>query len=473
MKRCIVAGGGLAGLAAALRLSSSPNNSVTLCESAPALGGRTRSFIDRRTGCEIDNGQHVLMGCYRATLRYLAEAGIAAPSLQRLRGLTLPFVHADGRRSLLRAGALPHPFSLAQAFLRYDMLPVAGRLRILRVALRLRLQSEKAHRAMDGRSAAEWLRNCGQLEDEIALFWRPLILATMNTEPDRASAKLLATVLREIFLGAPDAADLLLPAAALSSTLVDPVRDELERRGVRILTGSAVTAVEFARAEAPPGEDRRRLRVTGALCGGTLLSADAVILSVPAWALSRLTFRFDDESGEGGRQQGAREMLPTIDTTPFLPSEILSIHVWVRRDLGPAPMTGLLGTSLQWVFFKGKQPDGLFHYSCTISSARGDETADESALRALVLGELRLLDSELRDDELVRILPIREKRATFIPGPGLELHRPVAITSVLGLFLAGDWTATGLPATIEGAIRSGFTAADELMAEGTRRGEQP
>ncbi|MBE0644284.1 MAG: FAD-dependent oxidoreductase [Bacteroidetes bacterium] len=462
MKRCVVAGGGLAGLAAALRLSHSPDISVTLCETTPALGGRARSFVDRQSGLEIDNGQHVLMGCYRATLQYLAEAGESAPALRRLRGLALPFLHSDGRRCSLQAGGLPHPFSLVQAFLRYGMLPFLGRLRILRVALRLRGLGNTELNRLDDISAADWLRSCGQGSEEIEYFWRPVILATMNTEAQLASAKLLAAVLREIFLGAPDAADMLLPETGLSPLLIEPTRRTLESRGVRILTGSAVTgitvhgdhsttALSGSDTNALSGSDTNALsgtggHVTGVQCGESVFEADAVVLAVPPWAVTRL--------------------LPGFDTGMYTPSEILSIHVWTSRDLGRAPMTGLLGTTLQWVFFKGETASGVYHYSCTISAACGDETADEAALRAMLLRELRLLDGELRDEDLIRILPVREKRATFVPRPGLEAQRPSSRTAVAGLFLAGDWTDTGLPATIEGAIRSGFAAADAVNASG-------
>ncbi|MFA6235657.1 MAG: FAD-dependent oxidoreductase, partial [Bacteroidota bacterium] len=315
MKHCVVVGGGLAGLAAALRLSTS-EYSVTLVERTPALGGRARSFIDRSSRCEIDNGQHVLMGCYRSTLQYLEEAGVKNPALRRMRGLALPFHHIDGRRSLLQAGRLPHPLSLVQAFLRYDMLPLRGRLHILRVALRLRSLKGEALKPLDRISAEVWLHSCGQGEAEIELFWRPVILATMNSEPVSVSAKLFVIVLREIFLGASDAADMLLPEIGLTALFIDPVRRELEVRGVRILTSSAVSAVQTV-------QNGDRQRVSGVRCEEVTIAADAVISTVPPWAFAKLGTSL------------------AVDTDMFIPSEILSIHVWLRRDLGQSPMTGL------------------------------------------------------------------------------------------------------------------------------------
>ena len=456
MKRCVVIGGGIAGLAAALRLSSL-DYSVTVLEAAPAFGGRVRSFTDRVSGQEIDNGQHVLMGCCTSALRFLAEASGPAEGLQRLRGFALPFTHTDGRRGLLQAGALPHPFSLAQALLRFDMLPIIARLRVFRLAMGLKGLWPKRLARLDRRSAVEWLRRRGQKDEEIASFWRPVILATMNTEPEDASAKLFAAVLKEIFLGPASAADMLLPTASLSQVFIDPARIELERRGATVRGSAGVTSVDIRHFEGVT-------HVSGVRCEGEHIPAEIVVSAIPPWAFSRLTLTYDGAAESAfSRTNLAATILPGLDLAAFVPSEILSVHVWLRRNLGPAPMTGLLGTKLQWVFTKGETEPGLFHYSCTVSSAKGDETSDEAALRAMLVRELRLLDAELRDEDIVRLLPIREKRATFVPAPGLESLRPKARTPFSGLYLAGDWIDTGLPATIEGAVRSGFIAAEAII----------
>jgi uncharacterized protein with NAD-binding domain and iron-sulfur cluster len=310
-------------------------------------------------------------------------------------------------------------------------------------------------------SASAWLRSCGQSEAGVDLFWRPVILATMNTEPESASAKLFIVVLRQIFLGPADAADMLLPEVGLSSLLVDPVRDALELREVCIRTGAPVTAVETM-------HENGRVRVSAVRCGNEIIAADTVISAVPPWAFARLEIissdGFTDPLERSGKaldkaHADTSDLLPNMDISAFIPSEILSIHVWLQRDLGRTPMTGLLGGTLQWVFFKGKTDDGLFHYSCTVSAAHGDGSSNDGVLREQLLRELQMLDAELRDNDIIRILPIREKRATFVPKPGLEEMRPKSGTPIHGFFLAGDWTDTGLPATIEGAVRSGFSAA--------------
>lgn len=460
MRRFVVIGGGVAGLAAALRLSATEGHAVTVLEAAPEFGGRVRSFIDRHSGQELDNGQHVLMGACTAALAYLDVCG-AHDRIARLRGLSLPFHHRDGRRARLQSGRLVHPLSLLQAFLRYDMLSRAARLRTLRVAIRLRAMNSRQRRALDARSAEEWLRGCGQRDEEIALFWVPLILATMNSTPRAASAMLFATLLREIFLGRPDAADMLLPTSTLSAVFIRPAVAELVRRGARVRTRAAVTSVDVRHAEG-------RSAVTGVRCGDERIEADAVISAVPPWAFTRMLLTHTGAAdAPQGRSRLADHVLPGTDLSAFVPSEILSVHVWLRQQHTTAPMTGLLGTTVQWVFEKEKSEQGFFQYSCTVSAAEGGETTDPRRLRESVLEGLRCAMPGLAADDIVRILPVREKRATFVPRPGLDALRPTAMTPISGLALAGDWTATGLPATIEGAIRSGFAAAHTLTDEGT------
>ena len=442
MTRVIIAGGGLAGLAAAVRLSAHPLD-ILLLESAPRLGGRSWSFPHGHGSRRIDNGQHVLMGCYRDTLDYLERIG-RSQLLERRRGLALQFVRADGRRAILQAGALPHPLGLVQAFLRYRMLSRGSRLRILRMAMSLRALRNQHLDALDAMDAASWLRFLGQCDDAVRYFWQPLVLATMNTEPAKASAKLLAVVLREIFLRDAEAADMLLPREGLSTVFVDGARELLEKRGCDIRLRNGVRALMT---------DEGAVRGVR-LADGTELHSDALISALPPWALRRVF-------GET-----ASRILPPIDFACFRPSPIVSVHVWLRGALDAGSMTGLLDTTLQWVFDKGEDADGSRHYSCTISAA-ADRVVDmgDEELRALLLRELRLLRADLREDDILRILPVREKRATFLPLPGMEAERPHTRCGTSGLYLAGDWTATGLPATIEGAVRSGYDAADAFAED--------
>ncbi|MBN1447170.1 MAG: FAD-dependent oxidoreductase [Bacteroidetes bacterium] len=442
MIHVVVLGGGLAGLSAAVRFRSSPF-ALHLLEATPRLGGRTWSFVHPSSTRPLDNGQHVLMGCYRDTLAFLDALG-STQRLSRHRGLALDFVHRDGRRARLQAGRLPHPFGLAQGFLCYRMLPLSSRLNILRVAWRLRSLDESEFASLDTIDAATWLCRLGQSEDAIHCFWQPLVLAMMNTAPERASARLLAAVLREIFLGDAEAADMLLPEYGLSDIFVEGAARLLRESGYDIQLRSRAT-----RLHVQNGRVRSVIRQDG-----SEMLVDAVVSAIPPWSLQRLL-----------RDSGMLELLPG-GLTDFEPSTILSIHVWLRRALPVGPMTGLLGTTLQWLFDKGGEEDGSRRYSCTISAAEEAVAAmDEAALRVLIFDELRLIEPRLEAGDILRILPVKEKRATFVPAPGLESVRPGVRTSIPNLYLAGDWTATGYPATIEGAVRSGHAAVAAVLED--------
>jgi zeta-carotene desaturase len=443
MKQIVVVGGGVAGLAAALRLRKHSAR-ITVLEASPKFGGRSYSFQPRGGGSEIDNGQHVLMGCCRDTLEYLRICG-TAELLDRRRGMALSFVHADGRRALLAAGGLPHPIGLAQAFLSYRMLPLASRLGITRVAWRLKTLSAQERDTLDAIGAEEWLRSLRQRDDAIACFWKPVILATMNTAMQHASAKLLSVVLTEIFLGKEDASDMLLPRTGLTPLLVDGALEKLRQHETRLRSHVLVERLDVAETG-----------VRGVwLKDGDYVPTDIVVSAIPPWSLQRLV----ENSGIDGTG---------IEFSRFVPSEILSLHFWSRRDLGLPPMTGLLETALHWIFAKGQDADGSYRYSATISAVPESVPRDDDALRTILLRELRLAMPDLTEEDILRLQAIREKRATFLPRPGLEPFRPHTRSAVPGLYLAGDWTATGLPATIESAVRSGFAAGDAVIADAER-----
>ncbi|MDT8325157.1 MAG: FAD-dependent oxidoreductase, partial [Bacteroidota bacterium] len=256
------------------------------------------------------------------------------------------------------------------------------------------------------------------------------------------SAKLFATVLREIFLGAPDGADMLLPRAGLTPLLVDGALKVLRKEGAVLRLHASAEEILVRDGTV------RGVRMKD----GETMEADTVISAVPPWSLQRLAAASGLEDALG------------IDFNRFIPSEILSIHFRSRSDLGLPLMTGLLETRLHWIFDKGGEDGGGHRYSATISAVPEDLPRDAVSLRRMLVEELRLAAPDLQDEDVIEVIPIREKRATFVPMPGMETFRPSARTLIGGLYLAGDWTATGLPATIESAVRSGFSAAEAVVA---------
>jgi hydroxysqualene dehydroxylase len=445
MKRVVIIGGGLAGLSAALCLADT-GSQVAVVEARHAFGGRTFSFVDRESGDVLDNGQHVLMGCCHATLRYAQRIGVEHLFL-RLKGMSLEFHHADGRSAKLQAGRAPHPVGLLQGFFRYRLLSVASRFAVLRVGLALRSMSHNDIATLHAVSASDWLRSAGQKDDAMEHFWTPVILATLNAQPEQASAGYLATVLREIFLTGAASADVLIPAGGLSQVLIDNAVSALRLGGTELLVRHAVERISM-------NADAQNVVHCA---NGVDLHCDAVICAMPPWALASVL-------NASGLDSAVAHAL-----SAFRPSPIISIHVWLRNDPKLALMTGALGTTIQWLFNKGVSADGSFRISCTISAAHDLAGASVQDIQALVRRELPLLIRGLNESDIIRSKAIREHRATFVPAPSLDASRPASTTDIPNLFLAGDYTKTGLPATMESAILSGERAAAFVLERTTER----
>ena len=420
-----VVGAGLAGLSTALRLAASRGVRVRVWEAAGHAGGRCRTFFDQRLGRWIDNGNHLVLTGNRSVQEYLILAG-AADALCAASSATFPFVDlTSGARWSLQMNRGRIPWWIA--------LPAR---RIPGTRLPDYLSAISLFRARDDETVAERIGDRGPLWRG---FWEPLSLAVMNTTPDRASARLLARVMTETFSKGADAARPMFAPRGLGPALVDPAIARLAELGVelcfnRSLRGivranGRVEALEFPEGPEPVGPD------------------DCVVLALPP---SRL-----------------RPILPEIDL-PEDSSAILNAHFLVApSEVADAPrLIGVIGGRTQWIFTRGDV------VSLTISAADrlGLIEADRDAMTRNLWDETRrVLALREKDHRAARI--IIEKRATFDQSPTGVAKRPGAVTSLANLFLAGDATDTGLPATIEGAIRSGETAAT-LAAQGAKRAHE-
>jgi squalene-associated FAD-dependent desaturase len=404
-----IIGGGLAGLAAALTLSDA-GDSITLYEAGPACGGRCRSYFDQALGCRIDNGNHLLLSGNQAAMDYLARIG----ARDTLTGPVAPAI----------------PFMDFRSDTRWTVRPNRGR-----IPYWLLLKS----RRVPGTSAFDYLalQKLGHARptDTVAgsfpdgpLYRRlvePLAIAALNTPPISGSARLLGAVIDETLARGGDACAPLFPRDGLSESFVDPALAVLQQAGAGILTSTRVTGLTLA-------ADRVAALTTPA--GPTLLGrADRVVLAVPPWV--------------------AVDLLPGL-TVPTEFQAIVNLHFRIAADPGEAGFWGLIGATAEWVFVK----PGVVSVTISAANRLVDRSAED--LAATVWPEVRrLLD-------LPEPLPpwrvVKEKRATFAATPAQQLRRPSATTMWQNCTLAGDWTATGLPATIEGAIRSGVAAAQAL-----------
>jgi uncharacterized protein with NAD-binding domain and iron-sulfur cluster len=466
----VVIGGGVAGLSAASALAEAGRR-VLVLEARGQLGGRATAFVDRETGELVDNGQHVLFGCYRETFRLLRRID-AEGNVRMQPSLEVPYLDDSGRRSVLRCPALPSPLHLVAGIFGWDALSWGARLSVLRVAVPLlaarrsfRLKAE-ATRSQQERAAAsgapradsappfepvasafrrketvdEWLTRHGQKGRLREWLWEPLAVAALNQSPHEAAAEPFLKVLAEMF--GPSRADssLVLPLKPLHEMYALPAQRYIESRGGEVRLNA------LARVKIQAG------RIAGIEVRGESLAISQVVAAVPWFAL---------------------ESLLIGDTTPMAPivaaasgmaaKPIVTVNLWYDRPVMDDVFVGLPGREMQWVFDKRRAfGEAASHLSLVASGADALVGADNAALVALAAREVAASIPGARGAVLKRGTVIREKHATFSLAPG-EPARPGVETPVEGLVLAGDWIETGLPGTIESAAAAGHLAAQSAM----------
>jgi squalene-associated FAD-dependent desaturase len=439
-RHAVVVGGGLAGITAALALADAGVR-VTLLEVRPRLGGLAFSF--RRGDLTVDNGQHVYLRCCTAYRWFLdrIEAAALAPLQRRLDVPVLDVAKPEGRRlGRLRRDALPVPLHLGRSLATYPHLSLAERAAVGRAALALKAL-DLADPALDAEDFGSWLTARGQSARAVEALWDLVGVATLNAVAGDASLGLAAMVFKTGLLSDPGAADIGWARVPLGELHDRLARKALDSAGVRTEIRTRVTSVSTNEngswSVQVPGET---------------LHADAVVLAVP--------------------QREAHDLLPpgALDAPEKLlrigTAPILNIHVVYDRKVLARPFFAALGTPVQWVFDR-THASGLEQgqYLALSQSAAQDEIDTPVAeLRERYLPELRRLLPRARGAEVRDFFVTRERTATFAPTPGVGRLRPGARTKAPGLYLAGAWTATGWPATMESAVRSGVGAADAALS---------
>ncbi len=411
MKASVV-GGGLAGLAAAVELADA-GATVTLYEARSRLGGATFSF--ERNGLWLDNGQHVALRCCTAYLGFLRRIGSdhLLPLQPRLR---VPVLREGRAPAFISRTRLPAPLHLASSLLRYAPLTPRERLAAIRAATVLRrLDPDDA--ALDEESFGSWLREHGQSDNAVAALWNLIALPTLNLPAGEASLAAAVKVFRTGLLDTADAADIGIPAAPFRRLHADPAQAAIERAGGRVVLSSPVDNVHDLLAEGP------------------------VIVAVPHFA--------------------AAELVPELDVDGLGASPIVNVHVHYDRRVLDQPLAAALDSPVQFVFDRTEASgagEGQL-LAISISHAVVEIGASVDSLRERFLPALERVLPAARGAAVLDFAVTHEPRATFSVAPGTRRLRPGPRTQVDGLFLAGAWTDTGWPATMEGAVRSGLTAA--------------
>jgi squalene-associated FAD-dependent desaturase len=441
----VVVGGGLAGLSAAAALAERGER-VLVLEARGRLGGRATAFVDRDTGEAVDNGQHVMFGCYRQTFEFLRRIG-AEGNVRTQDALRLPFILQDGRRSLLECPAWPPPLHLLGGILSWDALPMRDRFAALRLAPTLmRARSGRTSPAHERTTVLAWLQQHGQTDRLITALWEPLAVAALNQPIADAAAAPFVRVLAEMFGTDASAAAVVLPTKPLDEMYAEPARRFIEAHGGTVRTDAlariAIDGDAVAAVEVRLGADARSERI----------ATRRVVAAVPWHAVDNLFV---------SRPPALEPILTAAAAMQGMP--IATVNLWYDRIVLDEPFVGLTGRTVQWIFDKRRVfGEASSHLSLVVSAAESVAPLSRDDLIGIAVRDVADALPAVRDATLRRATVVREKRATFSLAPGGP-PRPANQTPIRGLVLAGDWTDTGLPATIEGAVMSGHAAARAIL----------
>jgi zeta-carotene desaturase len=444
----IVIGGGLAGLAAGVALAEASWR-VRLFEQRPFLGGRATSYM-LPDGEQVDNCQHVTLGCCTNLEDFYKRVG----STDKIKFFDrLLFLDPQGRRGEMRAGILPAPFHLTRSFATFAPLTLWDKLsiaRAMRDILEARGKPAELHEG-SGISMFEWLRRRGQTPGAMERFWSVVLVSALDEELDRTDARFGIDVFWKAFLRNRTGYRMGVPAVPLAK-LYDGCKAEIERRGGEVVLRAPVRGLKIENGEL------RGLRFEG----GREETADAYVFAVPHTALDELLPESVKQSDP------AFGNLDKIKVSP-----ITGVHFWFDRPVMTEPFLTLLDTTTQWIFNKtalygdsnkkGNSATGEQYLQLVISASYDLLQKPRQEIIDLCSKEVQQALPAARDAQLVKATVIKEAAATFSPEPGVDRWRPKQETSVKPLFLAGDWTATGWPATMEGAVRSGYLAAEAVL----------
>jgi squalene-associated FAD-dependent desaturase len=429
----LILGGGLAGLAAATALA--PRGfCVTLLESRGRLGGRASSFHDAASGQLVDACQHVSMGCCTNLAHFCHTVGIDHLLQRQPR---LYFMTPDRRVSTFQAGRWPAPLHLARSFLGAHYLSWTEKLRIAWALRRL-----QRYRTDDDPPFLPWLQAHRQTPRTIDRFWGLVLTSALNETPDRIGLRYARKVFLDGFLRDRRGFEVELPSVPLGRLYGDELRAWFERHGMDVHLGTAVKSLKVVGEQIDHVQTRT----------GDTYRADWYVAAVPFQRLLDLL------APEVAHAHACFAGLRHLEASP-----ITSVHVWFDRPVLDLPHLVLVDCVGQWVFKRGEPTPGEHYLQVVVSAARQFRGLGHDEVQRRIVDELRALLPAAAPATVLRARVVTEHAATFSAVPGVDRWRPGQETPIRNLFLAGDWTATGWPATMEGAVRSGYLAAEAML----------
>jgi squalene-associated FAD-dependent desaturase len=445
----LVIGGGLAGLSSAVALADA-GHQVQLLEKRPHLGGRATSYT-LPDGNEVDNCQHLTLGCCTNLADFYKRVGAG----DKVRFYdTLYFVDKAGKRSTMRAVSLPPPLHMAPSFLGFSALGIADKVSIARAMLAIATSGGKPA-DIEGVSMLDWLHRMKQTPGAIERFWRVVLVSALDEELSRSDARYGIEVFWKAFLGSKTGYTIGVPTVPLAG-LYDGCEAALVSRGGAVRMRAGVKQICVANGKF----------VSVLLEDGSKLAADACVVTVQQNAIADL---LPPEMSAAG---GALEGVARIRTSP-----ITGVHFWFDREVMVEPYLALLDHTVQWIFNKTKlaanaagasrangEAPGVQYLQLVISASYDLLPKSRQEIIEICRRDLADVLPTTRDAQLTKSTVIKEVHATFSPEPGADRWRPSQQSGVHGLALAGDWTSTGWPSTMEGAVRSGYLAAEFITA---------
>ena len=443
-KSVTIVGGGVAGLAAGCALAECGHR-VILLERRPYVGGRASSYEHPGTGEVIDNCQHILLGCCTNLIDLYRRLGVQD---QIFWSDAITFIEPGGRESTLKPSRLPAPFHTARSFLGAKCLGLGEKLTIARGILDFLKQSPEDN----SENFAQWLVRHRQTRRSIQRFWHPVLASALNEEPEYISVRYAAKVFREAFLFSAEGGRMGIPKLPLSELYAHAI-EYIEARGGKVHLSTAVDGFV---------QDGEGWVVRA---GGELFRSDGVVLAVSFEAMQRLLPLLPEN--EGGRQ--LRRALGEFHHSP-----ITSVHLWFDREVTSRTHAALLDATIEWMYNKTALHEDSRHWQgsyleLVISASKDLVPMKRQEIIDLALRELKLFVPAVKEARLVKAAVTKEVRATYSIRPLLDRVRPGARSAWSGIYLAGDWTATGWPSTMESAVCSGYLAAEALTEDGGER----
>jgi squalene-associated FAD-dependent desaturase len=452
-----IAGGGLAGLAAACALADSGFR-VTLFERRPFLGGRASSYEHPGTSEVIDNCQHVLFRVCTNLVEFYRRIGVE----DKIRWYDeMTFIEPSGRTSIMQASPLPAPLHTAPSFLSFPFLDTKDKLVISRAIAALTLTTQRD----TGKSFLQWCRDHGQTKNAIERFWKPILVSALSEDLDLISISYAAQVVRES-MKSPAARHMGVPIIPLTD-LYNKAGDYIRARGGEIHFRNSLETFS-------PGPSQVQILLSGREEGQPTAAFDYLVVALPFNAVDRVL-------PEAPEAASLREKLSHFESCP-----ITGIHLWFDRQISDLDHAVLLERTIQWMFHKSRllatrsaldsshaepgvlesgalAPEVPSYIELVVSASKSLIDKSRSEIVELALKEVREFFPGAREAKLIKSAVIKEVHATYSPRPGIDAYRPPQATDWPRVFLAGDWTTTGWPATMEGAVRSGYLAAEAVI----------